>query len=338
MVRVSELNKKDGVCYAATREGVELSVVDVTHPAFALDITDSKQQVLVQQFMNEGIPFATCPTLLRNLLLRVLLRRSVLAKGVREAEGRFMSGLDTYLLKLGPAMLGSAYAEPIDRKLAAALPAMSVRLRLQDVAHLMAETLLPVLEAEPLRALHCLNIAGGPAIDTLNALILLRRWSPGILDHRSVAIKVLDVDDAGPAFGRAALEALATEGKPLQSPAIEFSYVHYDWSHPETLENVLREGHGQGAIVICSSEGGLFEYGSDKEIEANLGVLRRFREVLAVVGSVTRADEPIMRVRQIGPAATRPRGLSAFRELAAKSGWNLARAVERPFSDQVVLT
>jgi hypothetical protein len=47
MIRVSELNKKDGVCYAATREGVELSVVDVTHPAFALDITDSKQQVLV---------------------------------------------------------------------------------------------------------------------------------------------------------------------------------------------------------------------------------------------------------------------------------------------------
>jgi hypothetical protein len=94
----------------------------------------------------------------------------------------------------------------------------------------------------------------------------------------------------------------------------------------------------KGAIVICSSEGGLFGYGSDKEIEANLGVLRRFREVLAVVGSVTRADEPIMRVRQIGPAATRPRGLSAFRELAAKSGWNLARAVERPFSDPVVLT
>jgi hypothetical protein len=34
--------------------------------------------------------------------------------------------MHTYLLKLGPAMLGSAYAKPIDRRIAASLPVFAV--------------------------------------------------------------------------------------------------------------------------------------------------------------------------------------------------------------------
>ena len=89
--------------------------------------------------------------------------------------------------------------------------------------------------------------------------------------------------------------------------------------------------------MICSSEGGLFEYASDNEIQSNLEVLREFPEVLAVVGSVTRADESIQRIRQMGRAATRPRGLEVFRTLIEETCWKITRAVERPFRDQVVL-
>ncbi len=89
--------------------------------------------------------------------------------------------------------------------------------------------------------------------------------------------------------------------------------------------------------MICSSEGRLFEYASDNEIQSNLEVLREFPEVLAVVGSVTRADEPIQRIRQMRRAATRPRGLEVFRTLIEETCWKITRAVERPFSDQVVL-
>ena len=56
-----------------------------------------------------------------------------------------MSGMHTYLLKLGPEMLGSSYTKPVDRRIAAALPALGVRLRLQDVAQLMTDTLMPIL-------------------------------------------------------------------------------------------------------------------------------------------------------------------------------------------------
>jgi hypothetical protein len=104
------------------------------------------------------------------------------------------------------------------------------------------------------------------------------------------------------------------------------------------LKPVLTHAQTRRALVVCSSEGGLFEYGSDSEIQSNLQTLHEFPEVLAVIGSVTRADEPIQRVRQMGRAATRPRGLEVFRALTANTGWQIARAIERPFSDQVVLT
>jgi hypothetical protein len=108
-------------------------------------------------------------------------------------------------------MLGSSYTKPVDRRIAAALPALGVRLRLQDVAQLMTDTLLPILFSDRGRALHFINIAGGPGIDSLNSLILLGK-RPGILADRQVSVDVLDPDDAGPAFGQSALAALSEEG------------------------------------------------------------------------------------------------------------------------------
>ena len=53
-----ETNKRPGVFYVITRDGVELPVVDVTHPAFAISITDSEQMTLVEKFLHDGIPLA----------------------------------------------------------------------------------------------------------------------------------------------------------------------------------------------------------------------------------------------------------------------------------------
>jgi hypothetical protein len=332
------MNKRPGVFYAATTDGVELPVVDVTHPAFALTISGAEQQSLVEKFLRQGIPFGFLPKPLRTRLLRFFLRGSVLAQGVQQAQGSFMTGLHTYLLKLGPEMLGSAYAKPIDRRIAASLPVFAVRLRLQDMAQLMADTLVEPLTPDRNRPLHFINIAGGPAIDSLNALILLSKQHPGVLNDRLISIDVLDLDDAGPAFGEAALAALTQQGGPLQGLRVAFRRIRYDWAEVSEVQRVLRETEASGAIVICSSEGGLFEYGSDQEIEANLNALRASTNVVGVVGSVTRADEPIQRLRESSSAATRPRGLAVFRELASKVGWTIACAIERPFSDQVVLT
>ncbi len=335
--RVPERDKRPGVRYAVAPDGVELPVVDVTLPPFALSVSEAEQAALVERFLREDQPLARVPAPLRTLLLRLFLRRSVLARGIRRASGTFMTGMSTYLLKLGPDNLPTALATPIDRRIAAALPALAMRLRMQDVARLLADAVAPILLAHPGRPLHLLNVAGGPAVDSLNALVLLRREHPGLLD-RSVSIDVLDLDDAGPTFGERALAALKADGAPLHGLAIAFRHLRYDWSRAAELRPVLDAARAAEALVAGSSEGGLFEYGSDDEIVANLEQLRGAGAgCAAFVGSVTRDDEPVRRLYRTSGAATRLRGLDAFRILAGRAGWEVARAVARPFSDQVAL-
>jgi hypothetical protein len=246
--------------------------------------------------------------------------------------------MNTYLLKLGPDNLGAAYARPIDRRIAAALPVMAVRLRLADMATLLAGALAPTLEARPRHPLRLVNIAGGPAMDSLNALILLRRDHPGVLDGRRIQIDVLDRDGDGPAFGARALTALRADGAPLHGLDVQLRHIRADWTETGPLRDLLRAARIGTSVIAGSSEGGLFEYGTDAEIEANLDCLRdEAPSHFVMVGSVTRADEPVQRLRATSRAATRPRGLTAFRALAARCGWRVARAIERPFSDHVVL-
>ena len=81
-----EASKKPGVYYALTDDGVELPIVDVTHPAFALATTDAEQAALVAAFMSQGQPFARLPAAVRRLLMRVFLRGSVLAQAGKTEE------------------------------------------------------------------------------------------------------------------------------------------------------------------------------------------------------------------------------------------------------------
>lgn len=110
------------------------------------------------------------------------------------------------------------------------------------------------------------------------------------------------MDDAGPAFGEAALAALSRETGPLAGIEVVFQHTPYDWAQAANLEPVLSKASDSGTLAICSSEGGLFEYGSDDEIVSNLKVLRACSAVVAVIGSVTRADEPIQRLRRVSSA------------------------------------
>src|SRR4029079_5092062 len=110
---LTESNKQPGVHYALTRDGLELPVVALSHPLFSLYVAAPKQKALVDKFLAEGTPFRFLPRQLRNPLLRFFLRDSILAQGIRGAQGPFLSGLHTSLLKLGPEMLGSAYAKPM---------------------------------------------------------------------------------------------------------------------------------------------------------------------------------------------------------------------------------
>ncbi|HEY2732460.1 MAG TPA: hypothetical protein VGI70_00670 [Polyangiales bacterium] len=336
--QIAEPNKQRGVRYAWGPDGIEYPVVDVTHPAFALSVSDAEQRALIATFMKEQQPLTKLPALLRRLLLALVLRGSRLAEGVKRSEGSFMTAMDTYLLKLGPDNLPSVFRKPIDRRIAAALPSLAMRLRLQDIARLSCDALLPGLLARADVPLHLLNIGGGPAIDSLNALLLLEREQPGLLRNRSTVVRVLDLDPSGPTFGARALRAMQDEGAALHGLAIELLQVPYDWTKPETLDAPLAAARAANALCMASSEGGLFEYGSDDAILRNLETLRHGAPAgISMVGSVTRADAPTQQLYLSSRAATKPRGLNRFRTLAATAGWELKKVIERPFSDHVWL-
>jgi len=189
------------------------------------------------------------------------------------------------------------------------------------------------------RSLHLLSIAGGTAIDSLNALIVARREQPGSLDGRRISIDVLDRDAEAVAFGSSALAALKEEGGPLAGLDVVLRQVPYDWAQPSRLRSVLDEARAEDARMVGSSEGALFEYGSHEEIVGNLEVLGAgVPSGFAMVGSVTRADAPIQRLHRGSRPATRPHGMEVFRALVQRAGWKVTRVIERPFSDHVALT
>ena len=337
VIRRAEHNKKPGVCYAVTDDGLELPVVDVTHPAFEAALSEERLQALAEHFLREQRRFAKLPRWIRRVMLRFFMRGSRIGRGLRRADGHFLDGMTTYLFKLGPKNLGS-YAVPVDRRILMSLPAVSVRLRLADMARLLADGLAPRLAANASRPLYFLNIAGGPAIDSLNALLVLYRERADLLANRRIKVHVLDADQQGPAFGARALQALQAPGAPLTGLGIVFDHSRYDWRDASGLTPALEDAQRAGAQLVVSSEGGLFEYGSDDDILANLRALRQGADPdVFVVGSVTRDDQIIQTLKLTSTAATQPRGLPLFTELVAKAGWQVARAVARPLSDQVLL-
>jgi hypothetical protein len=320
------------VLYATTDDGLRLPIIDVTHPAFAVTATDAELAAMSDQFVLESKQRQEV-----SAPLREALQRSMLGRGLMAAAGTFLTGMDTYLLKLGPDNLG-ANADPLDRRIAGSFPALTTRLRLQDMARLLADRLSRTIAARPRQPVCLINIAGGPGADSWNALIRLHAEHPAVLAGRKIQIALLDLDDRGPAFGARAFATLRAPGAPLSGLDIGFRHVPYEWSDTDRLRQALDDLHATDAVCAISTEAGLFEYGSDREIVANLETLRiGTAPDTGVVGSVTRDGEPARLSQIASRVTTRPRTLEAFRDLVERAGWIVPHVIERPFSYNVCL-
>ena len=101
-LKIPEKNKKPGVCYAITDDGLELPVIDVTNPIFEVSLSESDLNAQLQQFIQDAKGPEKIPPFLRGLIFAFMRRKSVLMRGLMGANGTFMSGMNTYMLKLGP--------------------------------------------------------------------------------------------------------------------------------------------------------------------------------------------------------------------------------------------
>jgi hypothetical protein len=323
---------KTDVVYAMTDEGEKLAVIDVTNASFAVSATDEELAAMAEQYILEAGRQQEIPAALREAL-----RSSKLGRGLMAASGTFLDGMMTYQLKLGPENLGDG-ASPIDQRIAASFPAFTARLRLQDMARLMQDGLAGAAMAEPRRRISLLNVGGGPGSDSWNSLILLRDKYAHLLADRKIVIAVMDLDQRGPAFGARALDALCAAEAPLSGLKIELLHFGYEWSCAGRLREVLHELRAGDSLCGISSEGALFEYGSDEEIVSNLKALHAGTAADSiVVGSVTRDGKPVRASLIANRVSTRPRTIEAFQTLAKQGGWIVQEVIERPFSYNVRL-
>jgi len=333
---IPERNKKPGVSYAFAPDGIELPVIDVEHPAFRV------APAALEAATRPGA--MKKPSRIQTMLLKPMLRGSLLARTISGASGSYASGLGIYLMKLGADNLGEGWARKIDRAIVSSLPCLSARMRLEATARLEAESLVAILSARGEGArIHVLNIAGGPASDTLNALMMAHRRDPFALAGADIRLEILDADGDGPEFAVRALAALKAAGGPLAGLRVDIERRAYDWNDAPVLADRLRaigDGGrgGEGAGVMICSEGGLFEYASDAVIVSTLEVARANAPCDAIiVGTVSKATGPERSVNEATGAALRLRGLDAFLGIVRSAGWEMASVLDCPLSHCLTL-
>ena len=88
--------------------------------------------------------------------------------------------------------------------------------------------------------------------------------------------------------------------------------------------------------TTASSEGGLFEYGTDDAVIANLTALGR-AGVAIVAGSVTSSSEARKRMNAQTRFRFFARGLEGFAPLAERAGYAIAESRTAVVSEQVLL-
>jgi hypothetical protein len=334
----SSPGKNDGFACARTREGFDLPVIDVTNPRFTVPDDPATVRGLHDAIIEGERRQRRIPRFIMRMMLRAAARKSRLVRTFCDSDAGFLDGMSTYVMKLGADNLVPPYDTPTDRRVAASPHILLIRLRMQQIAHLMAEGIADDLATAGAAApLNLINIGGGPALDSTNALIVLRRVRPGLLNRR-IVIEVLDCDRDGAFFGANALAALKADQGPLAGLDIGLQHHDYDWDRPALLESLVGKLASAGAIIAASSEGALFEYGSDEAIVANLKVLHaNGAGARLVAGSVTCEDETRRRMMAETRFKLIPRGIAGFTPLAVQAGLRIAKAQSALFSEQVLL-
>ncbi len=188
------------VVFATTADGLRLPVIDVTHPAFAVPDDAASLATRRDAFLAWARRNSRMPAIVTQMLMRRAARRSLLLRKVLAPDNDYLDSISTYMLKLGADHLPPGFDGPVDRKVAAAPHMALIRLRMQQIARLLSEALVTPLGDAPGAPLHLVNIAGGPALDSINALIMLAR-AHATLIHRPIAIHVFDAQQDGPTFG-----------------------------------------------------------------------------------------------------------------------------------------
>lgn len=331
--KVVEKKKIPGLFYAFTDHGIELPVLDVTHPLFNQSINEEKLHKMLREIEKKGDQraddFNKIPVSIKNFLAK----RSYIMAGflLKDNEDTFLSGMSTLMMKLGPGLIGKGRKKFFDRLGSKSFGAVTLRMRVRDTSKLQAEILRDQIIDAKEKNICLINIAGGTAGDSINTLIILHKEDPSILRNKNIMINILDVDSSGPGFASRCIESLKNPGGHFHDLNISFRYINYNWKNPQQLKELLSER--EEWLKICSSEGGLFEYANDDEIVQNLNALYDCKQAnMRIVGSLIRdiksVDPGVHATLKITKIETRLLGVDGLKKILEKTKWTIDRVLE----------
>jgi hypothetical protein len=130
------------IAFATTADGLRLPVIDVTHPAFAIPDNPASLAGRRDAFLAWDRRNRRIPSFVTRLLMRLAARRSPLLRKILASDKEYLDSISTYMLKIGADHLPPGFDGPMDRKVAADPHMALIRLRMQQIARLLAEALL----------------------------------------------------------------------------------------------------------------------------------------------------------------------------------------------------
>jgi hypothetical protein len=328
-----EKRKIPGISYAFTESGIELPILDITHPLFKVSINKAHLEKVRNTIDKTGdkmvVQLKAMPSFLKNFLSQ----HSYIIAGFLSInkENNFLSGISTLMMKLGPGLIGNGIGKIFERRASKSISSVTLRVRIQDICKLEAEALVPLLTQSPEKNLCFINIGGGTASDSINTLILLLKKDPSLLKNRKIEINVLDMDTFGPGFGNNCIESLKTPDHYFHHLDISFRYIKYNWKDSSGMEGLLNER--KEWVTLCSSEGGLFEYGTNEDIISNLNLLYdKTGDEMKIAGSLIKdslsVDRGMLTILEITNINTRLLGMTGLKDILNKTRWIIDNAID----------
>lgn len=325
-------NKLDGLSYVFTENGIELPVLDITHPGFISSIDENRLKKLIPYVKvnaeKNAEKFNKIPAFIKNYFAR----HSFAMAELMQNETPFATGISTLMIKSGPNLIGKGKNRFWDRLVSKGFGSLVIRMRIRDISRCEADQIIHLLKNSPDRNLCIINIAGGSASDNINALFLVQKEDPLLLKGRKIEINVLDIDIYGPDFARRCIDTLKLPGNKFSELDIAFNHINYDWNDPQKLSQLLSER--KGWLQICSSEGGLFEYCSDEVIIRNLDTLyKNSPDDMIIAGTLLHdlesVDAGIIAALKIS-TSIKPRflGKNGLINIIRKNRWRLKSTIE----------
>ena len=153
MTAIAEMEAQ-GIFFAPTKDGNQLPIIDLTHPRFFVPDDPAAVAALHARVRGQERSTRRLPRFLLRWLMRRSMAQSRLMQALFHPNADFLDGLSTYVMKLGASNLVPPFDNPADRRFAAAPHLTLMRLRMQQVARLLADGLVQGLSSRPDAPLH----------------------------------------------------------------------------------------------------------------------------------------------------------------------------------------